>query len=275
MKRITYVTLMLVMASVCSSFAQDKIQYQQIQDYKSAKLAKDTKLMVVLDETDTAANRILKKSMKKYWTFNNYDFIKSAGYENYLYKDGYSVLVFMRDKSVFAQSHYQIIIGNSKLSAHKNFVLTACADFILMLSMPVSKKPLVMKPHSYTYMIPYMVHLFNEQLTDLYNDTKKKYHFSVDNTKYIEDADRKLPKMNLLVCNEGVKDEKEAKATLSKKLKIDEAKIKFVSADEIAKAIADKTPNTAIFIEHFAFEVFSASDLEQLVAAITKCDIYW
>jgi hypothetical protein len=266
---------MFVMASMCSGFAQDKFQVQQIQDYKTAKLAKDTKLLVVLDESDTTACRLLKESVKKYWTFNNYDFIKPTDYEKYLKQDGYTLLA-LSGVGAFDMHSYQIIISNSKISVHKNFVLTACADFQLMLSMPVSKKPLVTKPLSYTYLIPYMVHLFNEQLNDLYNDTKKKSHYSVDNTLYREDADRKIPKMNLLICNEYVKDEKEAKATISKKLKIDESKIKFVSAAEIAKAIADKTPNTAIFTEHYmTVEVFSTSDLEQLVAAITKCHLYY
>jgi hypothetical protein len=272
MKKIIYLTLMLVMASTVNIFGQK---------YDEAKSLKESKFVVVINKEDTAISRIIKNAMKKYWTFCEYKFIDVSENKNYLYQDGYYMLATVSqygflsnitEKGEKPPTYYQYsIVTCTPKNKHRDLCYVVGS---LMPTIVFDEK--YIKLNTYDYLIPYFIFSFNEGLQNVYAGKKDKTHFSADNTLFAEGAEAKIQKMNMLVCKDGVKDEEKAKAAIKKKLKVDASKIKFVSSDEITKATADKTINTTILESCCPvgnFMVYSVSDMEFLAAG-SKCNIY-
>jgi hypothetical protein len=300
-----YITVLLVLISTVNVRAQ----YQVYKDAKSLK-NKESKLHVVLNSVDTTSNSMLKEALNKYWTFCDYDFIDVPQALNYLNKEGNYIMTVTSEYMVSAEYGgeyiYQIASGSSIKSVDRySYKIIKCSkknnvkdntslfyiqDFTLPSITVFNKKgkstPERFKAYltTYDYMIPLIIISFNSELEQLNENGKKdndivnKFHSSTDKTVYyLKGAEEIIKKMDILVCEDSIKDQDAAKKSINKKLGTNINKIKFVSSSEISKAIENKSEDTGIFMGYSTgnFMIFSVKELKQIAYGLIKsCYIY-
>lgn len=258
MKRILFFACVLF----CSyTFAQNRSQ--------NAKSIKESKFLVVIDKKESETSKLIKESMKNYWTFCEYDFIDVTETNAYFNKDGYWMLTACGISQIgYTYGEEYCIAQCKKKNSKDNFTTSNLA---LLGSSNIEGEKL-----NYDYMIPYVVNSFNADLEYWFaNDGKKRVetHTVVNNTIYVKGAEAKLKKMEILVCKDGLTNEPKVKSVISKKIKVNESQIKLVSSKELLDAVTEKSENTAILVANFvgAFEMFSVSDLEKLASCDQGC----
>ena len=194
-----------------------------------------TKLMVVLDANPfTEYNMVIKDFMSKYWTLTPYEIITHAQFDK-TRNDPKITFMFLskvqleRDKK---EVHY-MYLNIAKGVKSRN--LTAMPE---LLSIPLSYTGA--DEESYAEKLPLMLLFAQIHLNNIKAARNPKPFF---NLKSYSDDSRFLKDMTLLVVEADLAEEVNTVEKIQKDYPGD---VRIVTLEEIAKAIEEKRPNTAV-----------------------------
>lgn len=241
--------------------------------FKDATYLKESKLLVTLeDDTTSSLSKAIKSAIKEYWTFSEYEFIKSSDAKSYNDKEGYCFF------SVFAQSYADS--KDNKIHNYAYMIRSAIPDkynayYYSYFFLPghAEKKDGPIKLYNYEYLLPIIVQVMNNQMEyDFKTNGKVPSDYKecrVGERKglfinYFNNGKTKLPNMKIYICNDNVICEEKIKPYLAKYLKVAETSLFFANIAEITKIIAAQGENTAIFING---DIYSIKNPKMLLSS--------
>ena len=234
MNKILIVTAFLATFMISDLFAQaaQKVTYankNQIAEFFNSKT------MVVMDENPLIGyNLAVRDAVKKYWTITQYEIINSDKFDE-LRDDPKLSFIFLskvqleKDKQEVYYMYMNIVMG-AKVKD-----ITGLPE---LLSIPLAYTGV--DEDAYVDKLPLMIRFAQWHINNL---KAAPYPSKLNNLKYYNDDAKPLKEMTLLLQESDLSEEVN---TLEKIQKVYPGIVKIVEYEEIAQAIEEKTPDTAV-----------------------------
>jgi hypothetical protein len=264
MKKIVLILLGLFILGISNHvYSQDWVSTSK-GSYDIAAKVKESKFIVALLDQQDAMNDSLKKAMKKYWTFCEFDYATATEANEYMAQYGYTVFTIAGEgmEGGVSRYSYQLIWGTEK---NKKVIYGKLFGTVLP-SMKNKSKKIVL--NNYDYLLPYIVKKTNDYLEQNYKSNGKESKDNSDDRSkkdisYFRGGHAKLEKSKIIVCEDGITDKEHAIKVIATVTRMDKSKIEVVSRRAIIKAIAHQEENLAVFIGNSGnnYEVFYVKGL--------------
>lgn len=248
-------------------------QYTDKIKYEMAKKIKDSKFIVVLFDKMEDLNDSLKKAMKKYWTFCDYEYATQEEANDYANQDGYTLLMILSQSSdgITYGFSYSVAMGAKKNAKYNNIGQVFCSTILPSSStgkqvyfFGQKNSPKDVNLFNFDYMIQYVVKKSNDDLVQCYESKGKEVKVAKeDKYGFYRGGAALMAKSKILICEDGVPDKAYAVKVIGKMTKHDESNLEVVSRLAINKAIAKQEPDVAVYVGYSRgdFEIFYVDGL--------------